>query len=57
MRNSRAMKARRQPEGGFVEVGGVGGELDAHKEQAGLDVLMLVGVEDVDVVAVCRRGS
>ena len=33
------------------EAGGVGGELDAHEEEAELDILMLVGVEDVDVVA------
>ena len=33
------------------EACGVGGELDADKEEAKLDVLMLVGVEDVDVVA------
>ena len=39
-------------EGGFVEAGRVGGELDAHEEEAGFDILMLVGVEDVDVVGV-----
>ena len=43
------------PEGGaecgFAETGGVGGELDAHEEEAKFDILMLVGVEDVDVVA------
>jgi hypothetical protein len=39
-------------EGGFVEVGGVGGELDAHEEESEFDVLVLVGVEDVDVVGV-----
>ena len=36
---------------GFAEAGGVGGELDAHEEEAKLDILMLVGVQDVDVVA------
>jgi len=35
---------------GFAEACGVGGELDAHEEEAKLDILMLVGVEDVDVV-------
>ena len=35
---------------GFGEAGGFGGELDAHEEEAKLDILMLVGVEDVDVV-------
>jgi len=37
-------------EGGLVEAGRVGGELDAHEEEGELDILMLVGVEDVDVV-------
>ena len=36
---------------GFGEAGGFGDELDAHEEEAKLDILMLVGVEDVDVVA------
>ena len=32
---------------GFAEASGVGGELDADEEEAELDVLMLVGVQDV----------
>jgi hypothetical protein len=42
-------------EGGLVEAGRVGGELDAHEEEAELDVLVLVGVEDVDVVLLTRK--
>lgn len=34
----------------FVAIGLVGGELDAHEEEAKLDVLVLVGIEDVGVV-------
>ncbi len=34
----------------FIAIGVVGGELDAHEEEAKLDVLVLVGVEDVGVV-------
>jgi hypothetical protein len=36
----------------FVAMGIVGGELDAHEKEAKLDILMLVGVEDVGVVLV-----
>ena len=37
------------------EAGGVGGELDTHEEEAKLDILMLVGVEDVDVVTLDEK--
>ena len=40
---------------GLVETGGIGGELDAHEEEAEFDILVLVGVEDVDVVAGARK--
>jgi hypothetical protein len=33
----------------FIAMGVVGGELDTHEEEAELDVLMLVGIEDVRV--------
>ena len=42
-------------EGCFGEAGGFGDELDAHEEEAKFDVLMLVGVEDVDVVTLDQK--
>src|SRR5450631_450933 len=42
-------------ESGLVEVGCVGGELHAHEKEGGLDILMLVGVQDVDVVALYQE--
>ena len=40
----------------LIEVLDFGRELDAHEEEAEFDVLMLVGVEDVDVVVLDEEG-
>ncbi len=39
----------------FVAVSVVGGKLDAHEEEAKLDILMLVGVEDIGVVLLHKK--